>query len=1055
LVHLVAKRLLRIILGLAGLAFLLLLALAVALYLRPDLTRPGLENLAASAGIQLKIKELDLKLSPLRIELKGVELKTPDGAEMVNLQELSVQPYLRWPKGGMPSFRRIEVKGLEAILKAAPGEGEAGSAPQPLGGVFLVDEMLVNGWSFSYSRPGMGLSLKGEEFSLSRQDEQNRLLRIKARLGLTLPDQAAAVEGGLTIQANMSKGPVMQGILNLGNASFSAPGLSSPLEVMLRFKLTPQAFWLDPLRVNLAKLTMRADSKAQPVGSAFHLEASARGGLSGDNLTIRVKRLEAPGIFEAKGEMSYQPKSAWRGQISGRLPDLAGLKKRFEQFIPPGLKQIKPDGSLPFFLRMQNGGHSSRLALEFNTDDIKLAWPLYRLDAALSGPVKLNLSTSGIPSFSGDVSLTGRMAYENLELKSFKLRLPLNLDLNRPWRQGFELSLPPGAIRLGKKALGLKRIDVNGAAAMAAGGALRLELNQLTAAGLGRFTGSWEMEDGRLDGWLKSDKLPAAKAATLAGPWLGEDISAWSPEGSIDLAFKFYDLLEKPRLSLRIGSQGLGCVSPDGVSVFARNLGPVFNLSLGLGQKPRIRASLQVKGGEALLDTYIFSFDQNPLNISFRGDLAGPGRYQNIKFDTRIKGLGEFRYQGGLTHKKLGYALSGRVGFTSSQLDQLFKTFVADPWAVTNPGLAGLTASGGVAFQGGIKGLLHEPDIKGLLELKSVSLGGAEAMPSLKELNLTLPLDISIAQKRRAISRAKVKKWGRIKLAGLDLGGFSIGPISNPIVLTGNRLYLGERLSIPLLGGEVSLAGIQLDRLFTPEFKGKLSIDIKALDLSRLDLGDGRIKGSLSGSMKKVRIDQKGVLAKGGISGQVMGGKVWIKDPLMLHPASSDRIFGASLKFERLDLEPLSKLLDIGRITGRISGHIKDLRIAFGQPQSFALKLESVEDPRSDQSVSLKAVNTISVLGTGSGLTGIGVGFFASFFSEFPYSKIGMSCKLQNDVFQIKGLIKDAGVEYLVKRPFWGGINVINRNQDNRITFSDMLDRLKRIQQSDAAKEGQ
>jgi hypothetical protein len=90
-------------------------------------------------------------------------------------------------------------------------------------------------------------------------------------------------------------------------------------------------------------------------------------------------------------------------------------------------------------------------------------------------------------------------------------------------------------------------------------------------------------------------------------------------------------------------------------------------------------------------------------------------------------------------------------------------------------------------------------------------------------------------------------------------------------------------------------------------------------------------------------------------------------------------------------------------------------------------------------------VNSISVLGTGSGLTGLGLSLFKSFFKEFPYQKIGMACTLQNDVFTVRGLIHEDGVEYLVKKPPLMGINVINRTEDNRISWSDMLDRLRRV----------
>jgi hypothetical protein len=68
-----------------------------------------------------------------------------------------------------------------------------------------------------------------------------------------------------------------------------------------------------------------------------------------------------------------------------------------------------------------------------------------------------------------------------------------------------------------------------------------------------------------------------------------------------------------------------------------------------------------------------------------------------------------------------------------------------------------------------------------------------------------------------------------------------------------------------------------------------------------------------------------------------------------------------------------------------------------------------------------------------------------TFFKDFPYAKIGFESGLKNDVFTIRGIIHEDGVEYLVKRRFFGGINVINRNPDNRIGFSDMVERAKRV----------
>jgi hypothetical protein len=84
-------------------------------------------------------------------------------------------------------------------------------------------------------------------------------------------------------------------------------------------------------------------------------------------------------------------------------------------------------------------------------------------------------------------------------------------------------------------------------------------------------------------------------------------------------------------------------------------------------------------------------------------------------------------------------------------------------------------------------------------------------------------------------------------------------------------------------------------------------------------------------------------------------------------------------------------------------------------------------------------------MSTGSALSGMGISMMATFFREFPYKKIGFECGLKNDVFTVRGLIHEDGVEYLVKRRFFAGIDVINGNPDNRIGFSDMLERAKRV----------
>ena len=181
------------------------------------------------------------------------------------------------------------------------------------------------------------------------------------------------------------------------------------------------------------------------------------------------------------------------------------------------------------------------------------------------------------------------------------------------------------------------------------------------------------------------------------------------------------------------------------------------------------------------------------------------------------------------------------------------------------------------------------------------------------------------------------------------------------------------------------------------------------------------------------------------MTGDLFGGRLDVRRVTVERPFSAGREIGADVNVDRIDLERFSAALGVGRITGRLSGSIKGLRVAYGQPVAFDLKMESVPAKGVSQTVSLKAVNSISLVSTGSALSGMGISLMTTFFREFPYEKIGFECGLKNDVFTVRGLIHEDGVEYLVKRRFFSGIDVINGNPDNHIGFSDMLERAKRV----------
>ncbi|MBE0607119.1 MAG: hypothetical protein IH610_12615 [Deltaproteobacteria bacterium] len=288
-------------------------------------------------------------------------------------------------------------------------------------------------------------------------------------------------------------------------------------------------------------------------------------------------------------------------------------------------------------------------------------------------------------------------------------------------------------------------------------------------------------------------------------------------------------------------------------------------------------------------------------------------------------------------------------------------------------------------------------------------------------------------------------QWGRLRVEKIRLSGQEVGPLEMPAVLVPNRLYLGGSVEASLFGARLTLRRIRVEEPLSTGFRVRMAAELGDLDLSGISGKDPMLEGRLGGILDPVVLDRERMTAAGELTGELFGGRMDVRRVTVERPFSAGREIGADVNVARIDLEPFSAALGVGRITGRLSGSIKGLRVAFGQPVAFDLTMESVPAKGVAQSVSLKAVNSISLIGTGSALSGMGVSLMATFFREFPYEKIGFECGLKNDVFTVRGLIHENGVEYLVKRRFFSGIDVINGNPDNRIGFSDMLERARRV----------
>jgi hypothetical protein len=267
-----------------------------------------------------------------------------------------------------------------------------------------------------------------------------------------------------------------------------------------------------------------------------------------------------------------------------------------------------------------------------------------------------------------------------------------------------------------------------------------------------------------------------------------------------------------------------------------------------------------------------------------------------------------------------------------------------------------------------------------------------------------------------------------------------------------NRLVLRQPPALRLFSGRIDLGPVALTNLFHEHAVLETHISATGIEIDSLLKGiwSQPTGGVLAGRLESVRLENNRLTSQGTMAIDIFDGSIDIIDPGVFWPGvsgplTSIPVFFTNSRINDLGLEKMTAGTAFGKIQGILRGSATDVEIVNGQPQKFELRLETVPKKGVQQKINLRAVESIASLG-GGGSPFVGLaGSFASFFREFPYWKIGIAASLENDVFRVNGTIKKDGKEYLVKKSGFSGVDVVNLNPNNRISFKDMVKRIKRI----------
>jgi hypothetical protein len=854
-------------------------------------------------------------------------------------------------------------------------------------------------------------------------------------------------------------GATLRGTLVLEPTLLDSPWVVGLLAGEAEARVDGERIVLERMRLHMDKARLPAREAvagdAAPAGAQTDILLTGNGVWLASTGELRLDRfrLELSGGLVLAGNLRWSASGGLSAEASLDASDGSRGAALLAKIFPETLQGLRLRGALRLGLGLDLGGADRA------PDDLHLALDVKRpLGVELSGTavsvpglraeLDLRPGTGGQWDAAGRVDVPGALAPGGVELHSPSMEFEAGMSGGAYHLRRLRVSSADGLALAGRK-LPLGSATLSGTLSPLPQDGWNIDVLRLEIPG-GAFTATGEVDG---NGTAHCDFQGAGLDLARLGPSLAilAGLPDWTSEGRLDVSGSLDVDAVNVTSDVRLRLRGLNYMSPDALHM-GQGLGGGLRLRSRLSLKTLrrwVNADMRLNKGEALFGATYLNLAENPLHVTANANQIGADRFKNLKAMLDWSGFGRLRAEGDLwAHGPFAdWRYRGEADAEELDLGALFQAFVAAPQGLTRwqgPD-AGLNGMGGFSLAVNADGITA--DLRGRLRLENASLRSAEGHVDLRGAYLDLPLTYRIKgpatpPERSALRDGQVGtlRLGRVKTSWSERENFAVR-----MALVPNRFYLLDPIRIPLFGGRIRLEDLFCDEPLSRDFELSLNAAFKGIDLSQWSREAVPLEGVLHGDLGRITATRRRVAIPGSVEGDFFGGAVQADGFFMDWPLEARRQFGASALVRGLDLERLSGALGIGRVTGRIDLDLRGLLFAFGQPARFTLSATTSENDDFEKSVSLRAVNSLSVIGTGSGIGDMGVGLFASFFEEFSYSRIGFQCILNNDRFQVRGLIREGGVEYLIKKPFLTGINVVNGNPENYISFSDMLERVQRV----------
>lgn len=248
--------------------------------------------------------------------------------------------------------------------------------------------------------------------------------------------------------------------------------------------------------------------------------------------------------------------------------------------------------------------------------------------------------------------------------------------------------------------------------------------------------------------------------------------------------------------------------------------------------------------------------------------------------------------------------------------------------------------------------------------------------------------------------------------------GLSGGAARLDFVARSDGMQLTKPARLPIFDGAVLINELEVANLMGEHIGVRFDADIEPISMAPLCRAFGwpEFAGTVSGRIPGLELRESELRVAGDIEAQVFGGTMVASNLRMIDPLGAWPRFFADVRGRGLELELITRTFEVGHITGRLDADILGLELFNWIPVAFDARIGTPPGDRSRRRISAKAVSNLADIGGGGNQAAMGLQTgVLRFFDEYRYSRLGIRCRLKDDVCLMSGLEPAASGFYLLQ----------------------------------------